>query len=505
MARPGRLRAIGRAWATAVRGLYDAIASTASGMIGTYDALDPRRKIMPRGLLMRSASANELATLSLPQLRALCRKLERDNPTARAAVEGLVAQVVGTGIALEPDHGDDAVNLALRRVWVEYCQRCDITGTRSIYDLESEAFREVVIAGEFLWRTPTLPELAADGEVPLVVLPLECEWLAADPALPAAGEGITAVAGVELDRWGRPIAYRLQNPETGAATEVERVAVDQVMHGFDHRRSLQRRGEPWLAPVIERLWQEGDLVTAELRSATNCAALAIVITSENHGALDTTVQGTTEDPAQRIGVGAVARVFPGEDVKAFSHNRPAQQIDAFRRSLRGDIAAALRLDQRWLDKDYSRANYSSMRASNLDGDRLLAPVREWFGHATIGALYVRVLPYLCVLAGIKMPTRIAYRLVPDGQQYVDPLKDAQAAAAAIGSGLSTFEAEIGKRGGDWRQVWKQRQREDAEAARLGITLDLSGTNAPAPDSTVGGQPADDATAKPMPAIPGTDA
>jgi hypothetical protein len=71
-----------------VRGLFDAVATTAVGLVGGYDALDPRRKILPNWLWLRSISQNELATMSLPQLRALCRKLERDNPTARAGGRG---------------------------------------------------------------------------------------------------------------------------------------------------------------------------------------------------------------------------------------------------------------------------------------------------------------------------------------------------------------------------------------------------------------------------------
>lgn len=508
------IRSIGRSWVTAARGVYDAIATTASGLVGSYQALDPRRKILPRNFLLRSQSANELATMSLPQLRALCRKLERDNPTARATVEGLVAQVVGTGIALEPDHGDEAVNARLRVVWNDYLHACDISGRRSIYDLQSQAFREVVIAGEFLWRTPVFTDRAARGLVPVVVLPLECEWLALDPRMPVAptDDALTTVAGIELDRWGQPLVYHLSNPEFGQVSQTERVQAREIIHDFERRRSLQARGEPWLAPVIERIWQEGDLVDAELRSAINCAAMAMVVTSTSHGALDTSENGDATDPAQDIAIGGVARLFPGEEIKAFSHNRPAQQIADFRRTLRGDIAAACRVDQRWLDKDYGRANYSSLRAAMLDSDRLLAPVREWFGRATIGALYERALPYLCVLAGVKLPKRIAYRLIPDGQPYVDPLKDAQAALLAIAGGLTTHEAAIGARGGDYRQVWQQLAREDAEKRELGLTLNLTPGAAPAatgaaPAATGAGDeaPPTDANGEPLKPVESTDA
>ncbi len=462
-----------QAWKMAARGLWDAMASTAFGLMGGYQVLDPKRKILPNGLFLRSASANELSNMSLPQLRALCRKLERDNPTARASVEGLVAQVVGTGISLEPDTGNPEVDKKIRDQWQEYITGCDITGKRSIYDLQIQAFREDVVAGEHLWRTVVLPERASAGLLPVVVLPLECEWL--DEGAPATlQEGITAVTGIELDRWGRPVAYNLQNPERGLTNEAERVPAAEIIHDFERRRALQGRGEPWLAPVIERIWQEGDLVDAELRSAINCAAMSIVITSKSHGELDTTEDGTANDPAQRIGVGSVARLYPDEDVKAFSHNRPSQLISEFRRTIRGDISGGCRIDQRWLDRDYSRANYSSMRAAMLDNERLLSPVREWFGHATIGALYERVLPYLALMAGVKVPKRAKYRLIPDGQPYVDPLKDIQASCLAIAAGLSTYEKEIGKKGEDRDKTWAVALLESEKLQALGLKFELDG-------------------------------
>jgi phage baseplate assembly protein gpV len=75
-----------------------------------------------------------------------------------------------------------------------------------------------------------------------------------------------------------------------------------------------------------------------------------------------------------------------------------------------------------------------------------------------------------------------YRLVPDGQPYVDPLKDVQAAALAIAYGLSTFEAEVGKRGGDYKRVWEKLKLEKDELGQANLVLQ-SPANVPfgAPD------------------------
>lgn len=466
------------------RGLYDAFMSTADYLGfpggGGYQVLDPQRKII-NGLQRQLAtfSANELASLSLPQLRAFCRKLERDNATARAAVEAGVACFVGTGISLEPDTGDKEMDKRIAVEWKAWCDGCDVTGRRSLYDLQAEAFRSWFITGEHLWRFLVLPELIDQGKIPLAVLPLDSEWIC--HGVPEIrSQTLTRVAGLELDQYARPIAYWLRNPEFDAG-EVERVPADQIAHGFEHRRALQNRGEPWLAPVIERIHQEGDLIDTELKAAINCSGIAVVITSDYHQPLDDgtnenqRTDGTSTDPAQEIGIGSVARALPGEQVQAFSHNRPGQQIAPFTGLLRGSIAASCRVSRRFLDSDYSQANFSSQRADEQDHQRLQAPVREAFGHSTAGAAYLKVLPYLCARAGVPVPKRKAYRLLPDAQAYVNPVDDIKAVGMAVSMGLTTIGDEIAKRGGSREDIWAARKKEIDEAKALGIPIDLTGS------------------------------
>lgn len=437
------------------------------GMTG-YSATDPRRKILSKAQRPTSSTANELATSSLVQLRNYSRQLERNNPTARAAVEGLVALVVGSGIDLEPDTGDKELDDLIRKEFKDWCEQCSVDG-RDIYALQSQGFREVATAGEGLWRYVMLPEREAEGQIPLAILPLECEWL--DDWVTGISydmQGYEVQVGpVRVDRYGRPVSYILKNPDMGAPWSAETVPASAINHFYEKRRSMQTRGEPWFAPVIETLQQERDLVDAELQAAVTSSAIGLAITSDLQDTLDTDEEGTTDDPAQSLKIGGVARMLPGEKVESFQNTRPSQQIMPFRSGLRGDTAAAMRLPQRFLDRDVSRANYSSMRADMLDTDRILSPVREWYGHATIGRCYKEVLPFIMVRLGKPMP-RMKYRLIPDGQPYVDPQKDVAAALEAIAGNLSTYEAEIGKRGGDWSKVMEQRAKEIADLAKMGL-------------------------------------
>jgi len=420
--------------------------------VSGYNATDPRRKIVDRTRLPASSTANQILNGSLPALRNYCRNLERNNPTARAGLEALVALVVGSGISLEPDTGDEATDARIRAVFQQWCDSAGVHG-ESIWSLQGLGMREMVAAGEGVWR------LVDDGNPLPSILPLDAEWI---DELTASSNDLTTVAGVIIDRLGREKGLMLRNPE--GMGDAEEVLSQSVIHFFERRRPVQHRGEPWFAPLIERLIQEQDLVDADLKAAVNTAGYAVAITSEMSPGTTTDENG---EPVTDIPLGSVVSLLPGEDIKLLAHNRPSQAIAPFREMLRGDIAAALRVPSRFLDRDVSRANFSSMRADMLDTERLLGPLREEFGRQTIGAVYERILPRIAAMLAIPIPPA-RYRLLPDGQPYVDPQKDVAAAKAAMDSGLSTLEAEVAKRGGDYRQLRDQRIREMDDEALANI-------------------------------------
>lgn len=441
-----------------VRSIFTSVANYAGVPYGSgYNALDPTRKLIERfssDIIYGRSTANELLNGALGPLRAYCRGLERNNPTARAGIEALVMLVVGTGIRLEPN----TENKVFKALWSDFCDNCGTDGS-SIYELQRRAFRDIPAAGEALWRfVPT------EDEIPLKILPLESEWLIDE--VPDGIDGVAFAPGIKLDKYGNPVAYYIQRPDMIGGT-AEEVSAESMCHIFEPRRSLQARGEPMFAPLIETLINERQLVDAELYAAKMTAAMAIVIESEADGdPLDT---DSTGDPAMGINPGTIARLFPGEKATAFSHTRPSQQIAPFRQMLRGDIAAALRIPVRLLDRDVSRANYSSMRADMLDEMGYIKPMQRWFGEQSIGRVYRHVAPILAAMAGMtEVPD--GYRLLPDGIPYVDPLKDAQAAITNIEAGLTTHEMELGIRGHDPEQVMTQRQKEREAAAKADLEL-----------------------------------
>lgn len=453
-------------WSRLARGLGAAIAGLA-GYLGAYPSTDPKRLIL-QGWKPREATADETLAPNLSTLVAQCRQLERSSPTARGVVEGLVAELVGSGIGVRPATGNPQLDRRLFEAFNAWAERAG-AGGESLWELQAQAVREWVTAGCVLWRWVLVDNKPA-------ILALEAEWLADHPVAECA-PGSLFVRGIELDQYRRPIAYHLRNPDLSLAPrwdDGERVPADLVLHVFERRRAAQTHGEPVLSPIVETLQQEQQLTEAELRAAVNTAAISVFIaTTTPFGDLDGVAGDADREPVTDIPVGSVVQGQPGEMPHILENKRPSQQIAPFAEFLRSKIASAARVSRRWLSRDTAGANYSRDRRDQLDSQRVLRPVMLWLGEGIAGKVYLRLVPWL--LAGLgefrAAGQLSAYELEADAPEDIDPSKDTDASLAAIAGGLSTYQRELGRRGLDYRQVMRQQAIEAEERRRLGLSVD----------------------------------
>lgn len=451
-----------------------------------------------------SASGNVNADLNndRPELRRRSRNAWQNHSTARAVIESDVALVVSTGIDVEPDTGNAKWDELLRAAWQKWAERASACGTMDLWTLQRQARRSEKTAGEFVWVFVDTDDFSLRG-IPKAIFPVEADRLSETP-LGELAPGASFCSGIEYDRFGKPIAYHIANeadiedirtPHGGSmvagsgGTKVDtvngfqkkneggkRYPAAEIIHGFDPNRPGQIRGEPGLAPILNTLRQEYELVEAELTAAKIGAAHSIKIKS-NNGALPGDTLSTDGTVATYdFSPGSINVLAPGEDAEVMANPRPSQQISPFRQMLRGDISGATGIPQRYIDRDTSRSNYSSMRADMLDTQRILTPQQQRFGRLAAAEVYRRILPQLAVAAGVPVPQigtpeRHLFercKIMPDGWAYVDPTKDVNAASSAINAGLTTLQEEIQSRGRDPRQVERQQQAERMQKAARDI-------------------------------------
>jgi lambda family phage portal protein len=434
------------------------IVGVLNAWMNAYPSLDPARKEIFNGWRPRYGTANQTISPNALPLSAQCRHLERMTPMARAVCEGLSADIVGKGISILPNSGDTERDARLLAAFYDWAD-CAMADGSSLWAWQTMIPRELGTSGGALARFVILEDRAKKGMIPLALVPLEVEWLATYAVGPIPDGHRFIRPGKVVDKFGRIVAYHLRNPELLYADAGEVVPAEQIIDIFEKRRPQQTHGEPLLAPVVERLLQDGRLIETELKAAVATAAPAVAITTESEegGDEDEDGEAVTDIPS-----GATVRLRPKEGIEVVENKRPSQQIAPFRQTIRADVAAACRVSQYSLDHDPSRANFSSMRQAAQESDRQLVSLKEVVGRGGCGKPYEAVFQWLLLIIGERKPANavelarmMRYDLRPDERPYVDPTKDVQASINAIAHNLSTFDIELSARGKDFRSIFRQ--------------------------------------------------
>ncbi|HUS40100.1 MAG TPA: phage portal protein, partial [Pirellulales bacterium] len=451
----------------------------------------------------RSADSEMSGPWGADALRAWARMLVRDNAYAWGVVDTIVSSVVGCGIItqsmLETEEGDDAEEVNDRRdkVFAEWSDVCDINGQYDWHSLQSIVQREIVEAGECLIHMVDVPLVyrGISRPVPFALELIDADRLATDKdTLRRRTDGIKIVRGVEIDDLGKPIAYWVypDHPSDSGSLRQEpvRIPASNMLHLFRRDRIGQTRGVSWFAPVVGWLRDMGTYLENELQaSAVASCFTAAIKTNSPVGFLgtpssdsdNTDTDGNTYDYLQP---GAIMHLRPDESIEFGSPGRPNSAAEPWISLMLRGIAVGTGLSYETVARDYSKTNYSSNRASQLEDRRRFRAWQQYLEHRLCNPVWFRFCEAAAVAGLADFPTMS--ELLEDrhaaapvkhqstGWEWVDPAKEQQASQLSISSLQSTYQDELGAKGRNWRDVFRQRARE--EAFRESLSLDRPITN-----------------------------
>jgi lambda family phage portal protein len=436
-----------------------------------YDGAKAGRRT--EGWVTAGTGANAEIGPANGRLRDRSRDLVRNNPYAAKAVNGLVSNLVGTGIVPRARAKRPAVARAADQLWLNFVSACDADGLTDFGGLQALIVRSLVESGEVLVRFRD--RRMEDGlAVPLQLQVLEPDHLdgAKTQDLPDGGH---ILQGVEFDALGRRRAYWLFPVHPGESRGLSPVSrpipARQVLHLFERLRPGQTRGVPWFASVILKLRDLDDYDDAELMRKKIEACFAAFVTGvQDDETLGKPSAGLGGDRVESFEPGMIEYLEPGKDVKFASPSVNGGYAEYMRLQLHA-VAAGVGLTYELLTGDLSQVNYSSIRAGLIEFRRRMEAL-QW----------QLIVPGLCqpVWSRFIELAQAAGKL-PEGDitaewtaprfEAVDPLKDIQADILAVRAGVMTLKEAIARQGYDPAQVLAEIAATNAELDAAGITLD----------------------------------
>lgn len=456
----------------------------------TYDGVGTGRRALAWSV--GNPGAVSAMLFNQNELRAKSRDLVRRNAWANSALESFVANAIGTGIKPQSMLTQSAQREAVQTLWRNWTLEADAAGLTDFYGLQAMATRAMLEGGEVLIRLRyRLPE---DGLcVGLQLQILEPEHLPVH-LNSTASNGNLIRAGIEFDRLGRRVAYHLyrSHPQDGMLAPMSgsgdnslvRVDAREVVHLYRALRPGQIRGEPWLARALVKLHDLDQYDDAELvrkKTAAMFAGFVTRLTPEDN------LMGEGLPNANGVALaglepGTMQILEPGEDIK---FSQPADVGGSYSEFLRMQfraVAAAMGVTYEQLTGDLTQVNYSSIRAGLLEFRRRVESLQHgvivhqmcrpiwsaWMDQAVLeGALS---LPGYAKDASSRRHFQ-ACKWIPQGWQWVDPLKEANAMKAAIRCGLMSRSEAISANGYDAEDVDREIAADNDRADSLGLVLD----------------------------------
>lgn len=440
--------------------------------------------------LASNASIDHELRSDLDRLRARSRDLARNDEYARKFVRMARNNIVGQGFVFQArvmdglNAPDNIANQAIERAMDSWGKRgvCEVTGRLSFADVQRLLICAVVRDGEFLVRKVRGADSGNAFGFALQVLDIERLDTRFHRA-PGGGQN-AVIMGVEIDAYGRPVAYHLfeSHPsDTTAGRRRERVPAQDIIHGFVPDELEQKRGIPWMHAGMRRL--------NDLKGYREAAVIAARLGASKMG-FYTTPDGATPpaDGTDAAGVPfetaepGVFGVLPeGVSFETFDPTYPHEQFDAFNKACLRGIAAGWGVSYNSLANDLEGVNFSSIRSGVLEERDEWMVLQDWFIQAFLEQVSEEWTGLALLSGAIMTPSGAALPAskrekfsahVWQGRRWswVDPKKDMETAVLAIFYRLKSPQQVAYEMGIEIEDVLDQIARFEAMAAAKGVTL-----------------------------------
>jgi lambda family phage portal protein len=456
-----------------------------------------------------SADADLLPDLET--LRVRSRDITRNNGIAAGIVQTTHDNVVGTGprLTAKPDYRALGRNQNWAEEWSQITEarwrayaetrECDASWQLNFAAKCGEVFRAGMVNGEALALPLWLPWKGSTFNTRFQVI--EADRLSNPFGRPDTEK---MHGGIEIDRYGRPVAYHVRKTHpgdvfgfnVGMVGEWERIPSEtewgraRVIHAHDKERTGSTRGKPILSPVLAQFKMADTYIRTEMQAAAVNAFIAAFMETNlppdhvaemlgadpNSDQFQAFVNNQSQFVAPLKGA-AIIPTMPGTKITPFAPGRPSEQFGPFIETVCRQIGVATGLPLELLLKDFSKTNYSSARAALLEAYRFFLGRRKWLTDFWCNPVYGLWLEEQVNGGFIDAPdfyeNMYAYSRcswIWPGRGWIDPVKEITAAEKRMVIGISTLERECAEQGDDWEEVQDQRAREHARLKKLGLPI-----------------------------------
>lgn len=419
-----------------------------------YDAAQTVSENRKHWAAADSLSANAANSHSVRKtLRDRARYEVANNSYAQGILLTLANGTIGTGPRLQLTGPNEADNSRVEALWAEWARRIDLATKLRTMRLakaqDGEAFGLLV-------TDPAVPL----GQVALDMRLVECDRVMS----PMGQSSDQPVDGIILDQLGRPALYQVLRQHPGdmqfsAGWEFDERPARSVLHYFTPLRPEQVRGIPEITSALP--------LFAQLRRYTLAVIAAAEVAADHAAVIQSDVPPNEEGPASVEAMDSIeleprmATVLPqGWKLGQMDAVQPTTTFGEFKKEQINEVARCLNMPFNVAAGNSSGYNYASGRLDHQEYFRSLGIEQSAIERTILDRLFAEWINEAVLIEGylpqsFRSRGPIPHQWFWDGNEHVDPEKEANAEETQLRTGMTTRAERYGRRGRDWRVEGEQ--------------------------------------------------
>ena len=443
-------------------------------------------------------------------VRQRCRDLVLNAPIVAGMVKTMTTNVIGRGLIPEPTPDKEALGMTdeeaeawkktVLKYWEAWAEskECDARRRDNFYELQALVHRSVIESGDVFVTMPHIEYPGSRSLLDLRLQVIEADCISNPSMTTDYDRDADIHGGVEIGEYGQVIAYHIATKHPLAKRshghgaylrrpEWVRVPVygeesgrQNILHIMRSQRPGQRRGIPFLAPVVESVKVLDRYMKSELQAALVQSLFTVAIETQDteaaigewNGAMtDLNPTGDNNRHTRReefynehgmmeMGAGTVSFLAPGDKVTPVGVTRPAGNFGPFVEAQLKAIGAAMELPYELVAMEF-KSSFSASKAAINMATRGFELQRDWMVYGFCQPTYEEFMAHIIAKGYMDAPgfftdplKRRAYceaKWAGPGDLQIDARQELMAHEKAIGLGLMTYSDAAAKMGTDFRQ------------------------------------------------------
>lgn len=441
-----------------------------------------------------STRINSATTIIRSDFMTLCARSEqayRTDAWARRAIQVLSSYIVGQGIKPYPiiKMGNGQIAETPTRKLSQDWERFNDQGLRNgsqqltVYQGQDLEFKTIAVYGNSLCNVVSSRPGSWLRYAFQFIKPTRLDFTKDnyyDGTAYQTEEKPKIVHGMQINDYGEAVNFYLQGFEKPFSS-------DKMSVAYYPTETEAYLGLPWLTPSLGNVYDNQQIFEDKLKQSRIGSRLGYRIDKKDQDSFETAIDSISADgESEYIDLDYQGFVSSNGEIT------PVKLDDSIKESflplIRHNLiamAAGMGFSYQVLSSDLEGMNFAASRANIINDSRFFRSIFKWYTKTVLQRRWEKFVEWE-ILSG-KVPG-VSYQnflddpwyytqcfwLPMDGEEWVDPLKDAKSIELLYGLGQITYQEICAMAGKDYRSVLAQLAKEKEEMTVLGLEHLLPG-------------------------------